>query len=238
MGRHTILLVLSTLLCLSTVRAQQAIYFPVRGVTWPVCESVPDAFVQHVRRVLADSAKMFPEYPDPAPFTCDLLKGMQDAMADDSVRYHFEHLAQRYWKTDTHYRTVERYIDRHVDFQLAIAATGHFFADIRIMGLKKLQDYRRMRPMVCAEKSHYERLEKQDRQAVRYLIHALENTPWRIIGSENSTIHNAYIRETARTLDLFTGQEHVEPKDLRQYLPLTEEKLRVALTDWRKWLDP
>ncbi len=238
MSRHTTLFLLCTLLCPSTIWAQKAVYFPGRGVTWPVCESVPDAFVQHVRHVLADSAKMFPEYPDRVPFTCDLLKGLQEAMADDSVRYHFAHLSQRYWMSDPHYRNVERYIDRHMDFNLAIAATGHFFADVRIMGLRKLYDYRRSRPLVCATKEHYVQLEKQDRQAVRYLIHVLENTPWIISGSENATIHEVYIREIAKTLELFTGQEHFDPKDLRQYLPLTDEKLRVALTDWRKWLEP
>jgi len=202
------------------------------------CDTVPQAFVDHVYQVLADSANMFPEYPDPAPFTCELLAGLEQAMTDDSVRYHFEHLSQRYWMSDPHYRNVERYIDRHMDFHLAIACTGHFFCDVRIMGLKKLYDYRRMRPMVCATKEHYVQLEKQDRQAVRYLIHVLEITPWSISGSENATIHEVYIREIAKTLDLFTGQEHVDPKDLRQNLPLTDEKLRVALVDWREWLEP
>ncbi|MBL7937851.1 MAG: hypothetical protein JNL43_00710, partial [Flavobacteriales bacterium] len=237
MGRHTILFLLCILLCLSTIRAQQSVYFPVRGVTWPVCESVPDAFVQRVRHVLADSARMFPEYPEPVPFTCDLLKGLQEAMTDDSVRYHFEHLSQRYWSIGPDYNNVERYIDRHLDFHLAIACTGHFFCDVRIMGLKKLYDYRRMRPMVCATKEHYILLEKQDRQAVRYLIHALENTPWSIPGSENASIHDVYINEIVRTLDLFTGQFHPGPKDLRLRATIPDADLRAALIDWRKWLN-
>ena len=202
-----------------------------------VCDTVPQAFVDHIYQVLADSANMFPEYPDPAPFTCELLAGLEQAMTDDSVRYNFEHLSQRYWSIGPHYSNVERYIDRHLDFHLAIACTGHFFCDVRIMGLKKLYDYRRRRPMVCATKEHYVQLEKQDRQAVRYLIHVLENTPWSIPGSENATIHHVYITEIARTLDLFTGQDHVDPKDLRQNLPLTDERLHAALSDWRKWLD-
>ncbi len=104
------------------------------------------------------------------------------------------------------------------------------------MGLKKLQDYRRQRPLVCATKARYDQLEKQDRQAVRYLIHILETTPWSIAGSENATVHHAYITEVARTLDLFTGQDHVDPKDLRQNLPVTDVLLRKALPDWRAWL--
>ncbi|MBL7950413.1 MAG: hypothetical protein JNM62_01730 [Flavobacteriales bacterium] len=237
MGRHTTLLLVYGLLCISHTRAQKAVYFPVRGVTWPVCENVSDGFVQQVRQVLADSAKMFPEYPEPVPFTCDLLKGLQDAMADDSIRYHFEHLSQRYWRTDPHYRSVERYIDRHLDLHLAIAATGHYFCDVRIMGLKKLHDHRRMRPLVCATTEHYVQLEKQDRQVVRYLIHVLENTPWSIPGSENATIHDVYINEIVRTLDLFTGQFHPGPKDARVRSTIPDADLQAALKDWRKWLD-
>lgn len=88
------------------------------------CDTVPIAFVDNVYQVLADSANMFPEYPDPAPFTCELLAGLKQAMTDDSVRYHFEHLSQRYWMSDPHDRNVERYIDRHMDFNMAIACTG------------------------------------------------------------------------------------------------------------------
>lgn len=238
MSRDTALFLLCATLCGSVVRAQKAVYFPVRSVTWPVCETVPDDFVLRVREVLADSANMFLEYPTPVPFTCDLINGLQEAMADDSVRYHFEHLSQRYWLTDPHYRSVERYIDRHLDFHLAIAATGHFFADVRIMGLKKLYDYRRRRPQACATKEHYVRLEQQDRQAVRYLIHVLENTPWHIDGSENATVHDVYINEIVQTLDLFTGQYHPGPRDTRRWQTIPEADLRAALLDWRKWLVP
>ncbi len=223
-------------LCCGTSAQQEEVRRPDGTVAWPACETVPTTFVDHVRHVLADSANMFPEYPDPAPFTCELLEGLREAMADDSVRYHFEHLSQRYWMSDPHYASVERYIDRHLDLNLAIAATGHFFCDVRIMGLKKLYDYRRRRPQVCATKEHYAQLEKQDRLAVRYLIHVLEHTPWSIDGSENSAIHRVYITTIARTLDLFTGQEHVDPKDLRQNLPLTDAMLRKALPHWREWL--
>src|SRR6187402_1905617 len=67
------------------------------------CDTLPQDFAEQVYHVLADSANMFPEYPDPAPFTCELLVGLQQAMADDSVRYHFEHLSQRYWSIGPHY---------------------------------------------------------------------------------------------------------------------------------------
>ncbi len=202
------------------------------------CDTVSQAFVEHIRQLLSDSANLFPEYPEPPPFTCELLAGLELAMTDDSVRYHFEHLSQRYWTRDPHYHEVERYIDRHLDFHLAIAATGHFFADVRIMGLKKLQDHRRSRPQVCATREHYVQLEKQDRQAVRYLLQVLEKTPWSISGNESAAIHAVYIHEVARTLDLFTGQEHIDPQAFRQHLPLTDAMLRAAIPEWRSWLEP
>ena len=201
-------------------------------ISWPDCATVPEEFILHVRHVLADSAKMFTEYPDPTPFTCELLVGLEEAMKDDSVRYHFEHLSQRYWRTDPHNANVERYIARHLEFHLAIAATGHFFADVRIMGLRQLQEYRRMRPLVCTTKTGSAKLERQDREAVGYLLKVLDNTPWSIDGSENATIHGVYITEIARTLDLFTGQHHVEAKDL----DLTDARLRNAQPEWQAWL--
>ncbi|MFZ1331630.1 MAG: hypothetical protein WAR83_05555 [Flavobacteriales bacterium] len=202
------------------------------------CASVSTDFSDHVRQVLSDSANMFQEFPDPPLITCEILEGMQNAFTNDSVRIQFEHLSQRYWHTDPHYNTVQRYIERHLDFHLSIAQTAHFFGDVRIMGIKNLQEYRRMRPLVCSTKEHYDQLEVQDHQAVRYLLYVLENTPWFIGGSENATIHGVYIKEICRTLDLFTGQEHIDPKDLRQNLPLTETRIREAIQDWRKWLEP
>lgn len=231
-------LLLSCSFLLSAAVRSQTVYVPVRGVTWPVCETVPDDFVHHVRGVLADSARMFTsDYPVPVPFTCELLGGLREAMKDDSIHYHFEHLAQRYWKTDPQYRSVMSAIDRHLDFHLAIAATGHFFADVRIVGLKKLQEYRRMRPLVCTTKEGSARLEKQDRQAVRYLLHVMENTPMFISGSENSTIHQVYIGEVMRTLDLFTGQDHNVDADTLLRVNMSEASLATALADWRQWLE-
>lgn len=204
---------------------------------WPVCKNVSYEFVDQVRQVLADSAGMFKgDYPDATPLTCQLLEELHQAFTDDSVRYHFEHLSQRYWARDAHYHDVDRYIHRHLDFHLSIAQAAHFFGDIRIMGLRNLQEYRRMRPLVCTTKEGSAKLEEQDRQAVRYLLLVLETTPWHISGSENATIHRAYITHVARALDLFTGQEHIDPKDLRQNLPLTDAMLRTAIPEWRRWL--
>ena len=68
---------------------------PQRPIT--ECSGVPDSFVWHVQEVLADTTGRFVvDYPKPPSLTCELLQGLQEAMTDDSVRYHFEHLAQRY----------------------------------------------------------------------------------------------------------------------------------------------
>lgn len=211
---------------------------PIPGTTWVACDGVPEAFALHVHDVLADSSGMFKgDYPDATPLTCELLDGLQEAMKDDSVRYHFEHLSQRYWARGSHYHDAERYIKRHMDFHLSIAATAHFFEDIRIMGLRELYDYRRSRPMVCATREHIAQLERQDKQAVRYLLHVVEETPLHIDGSENSTIHGVYMGEVMHTLDLFTGQDHHYDPDTLLRIHVSEAGLATAMADWRKWLE-
>ena len=94
-----------------------------------------------------------------------------------------------------------------------------------------------MRPLVCTTKEGHARLLRQDSAAVRYLIQVLETTPLGISGSENSTIHDIYIREVVGTLDLFTGQHHDATGDQRMRMDMGEQRLAMALADWRKWLN-
>lgn len=205
---------------------------------WPNCPNVPPEVVEHMRRVLTDSTDLFRgAYPPATPLNCALLEGLQKALQDDSVRYCFERLSRKYWSEDAAARITFTYIDRHLDFNLAIAAAAHWNEDHRIRGLRALQDYRRMRPMVCSTKDHYAELEEQDRQAVRYLLRVLETTPLFIPGSENATIHGMYMVEVMRALDLFTGQQHPTTGDQRMTLDMSESRLERAMADWRKWLE-
>jgi hypothetical protein len=200
------------------------------------CTEVPAAFVQHVGRVLSDTTgRFFNDYPDPTPLTCELLGMLQDALKDDSVHYHFEHLHQRYG--DPRAVAAFTFIERHTDFALAMALTTHWNPDTRIEAVKAVYNYRRIRPMVCATKEHHVQLEEQDRQAVRYFIRVLETTPLSIPGSENATIHGVYMGEVVRTLDLFTGLTHDTTGDMRRTFDMPEARMRQALVDWRKWLE-
>ena len=209
-----------------------------RNAHWPSCPNVPPEVVEHVRRVLTDSTDLFRgAYPPATPLTCELLEGLQEVLKDDSVRYCFERLSRKYWSEDAAARITFTYIDRHLDFNLAIAAAAHWNEDHRIRGLRALQDYRRMRPMVCSTKDHYAELEEQDRQAVRYLLRVLETTPLFIPGSENSTIHGVYMTEVMRTLDGFTDEQHITTGDQRMTLDMSESQLEQAIADWRKWLE-
>ena len=200
------------------------------------CTKVPDTFIQHVALVLSDTTgRFFNDYPDPTPLTCELLLMLQEELKDDSVRYHFEHLHQRYG--DPRAGAAFRYMKRHNDFALSVVLATHWCPDTRIEAVRAMSNYRRIRPMVCATKEHYTRLEEQDRQAVRYLIQVLETTPLGINGSENSTIHDIYIREVMGTLDLFTGQHHDTRGDQRMRMDMGERRLAQAMADWRKWLN-
>ena len=194
-----------------------------------------DALAARVEWNLADTTgRFFNDYPKPTPLTCELLLGLDSAMKDDSVRYQFEHLHQRYG--DPRAGAAFTYIRRHIDFDLSIALTTHWNPDTRIEAVRAVRNYRRIRPMVCATKDWYAHLEKQDRAAVRYFIRVVETTPLFISGSENSTIHSIYMREVMETLDLFTGQTHVTTGDQRMRVDMSEKQLAQAMMDWRNWL--
>ena len=197
---------------------------------------MPAAFVQHINLVLSDTTgRFFNDYPAPTPLTCELLGMLQEELKDDSVRYHFEHLQQRYG--DPRASAAFTFIKRHNHFHLAMALTTHWNPDTRIEAVEAVNNYRRIRPMVCATKEHYTRLEEQDRAAVRYFIRVLETTPMYINGSENATIHSIYMQRVMHTLDRFTGQEHSTTGDMRRTLDMTDARLQKALADWRTWLE-
>ncbi|MEZ4790944.1 MAG: hypothetical protein R2811_13095 [Flavobacteriales bacterium] len=202
------------------------------------CDGVPGSFLIHVDDVLNDSTDLFQgAYPPATPLTCELLVMLEEELKDDSARYCFDLLAREHWMTDPHARVTHAYIERHHNFPLAMAATAHWNEDHRIRGLRELQEYRRIRPMVCATKEHYARLETQDHAAVRYLITVLETTPMFISGSENATIHQTYLRTVMETLDLFTGQQHMIGQDRLVGIHRSEEAIQQALIDWHGWLD-
>lgn len=200
------------------------------------CEAIDPAFAEHVRKVLSDTTgRFFNDYPAPTPLTCELLGMLQEEMKEDSVRYHFEHLHQRFG--DPRASAAFTYIKRHIDFALAMALTTHWNPDTRIEAVRAVNNYRRIRPQVCATKEHYARLEEQDRAAVRYFIKVIETTPLVINGSENSTVHSIYMRTVMETLDRFTGQEHSTTGDMRRTLDMPDARVQQALADWRKWLE-
>jgi hypothetical protein len=202
-----------------------------------LCDQVPGTFAAYVARTLTDSTGMLKDfYPPVTPLSCELLGLLQEELKDDSARFHFERFARRYWSEDPHARGTHVYIKRHLNFPLAMAASAHWFADTRIEGLRELQEYRRMRPLICTTKEGSAKLEQQDRAAVHYLIRVLETTPLGISGSENSTFHDIYIREVMESLDLFTGYSHVLEGDQRMRVDMSEQRFEQAMEDRRNWL--
>jgi hypothetical protein len=202
------------------------------------CTNVPEAFVVYVNAVLSDSTDLFQgAYPPATPLTCEILGMLQNELKDDSARYCFERLSMRYWNVDPHARITHRYIERRMSFPLAMAIAAHWNEDHRIRALHELQAYRRSRPMVCTTKEGSAELEEQDRAAVRYLIEVVETIPIFIGGSENSTIHDRYMRTVMETLDLFTGQAHEITGDQRMRVDMSEQRVAEAIADWRNWLD-
>lgn len=201
------------------------------------CAELTRSFITYVDRVLTDSTDLFKgDFPPVTPLPCELLGMLQQELNDDSARYCFERFSRKYWSEDPHARLTHSYLRRHLSFPLAMAATEHWFADTRIEGLRELQGYRRMRPLVCTTKEGNAHLERQDRSAVRYLLRVLETTPMAIAGSENATIHAIYIRSVMETLDLFTGQDHQTGEAMSLRIHRSEASVQQAMKDWRNWL--
>ncbi len=199
------------------------------------CSEVSASFAQHVERTLSDTTgRFFNDFPTPTPLTCELQGMLHEELKDDSLHYHFEHLHQRY--NDPRATSAFAFIARHDHFHLAIALIAHWNPDTRIEALRAVQDYRRIRPLVCTNTEGFAQLQRQDRAAVRYLIRVLESTPLFIPGSENATIHSVYMSEIIRTLDVFTGQAHDTTGDMRMRFDMPEARLQQALSDWRNWL--
>jgi hypothetical protein len=200
------------------------------------CAEVSVEFREHIEQLLSDTTgRFFNDYPDPTPLTCELLGMLQGELKDDSIRYHLEHLHQRF--SDPRAVAAFRYINRHRHFPLAMALTTHWNPDTRIEAIRAVHEYRRIRPMVCATKEHYAQLERQDRAAVRYFIRVLETTPRSLVGGENVVIQGVYMTEVVRTLDLFTGQTHDTTGDMRMTFDMSEVRIHQAVVDWRKWLE-
>ncbi|MBK9149193.1 MAG: hypothetical protein IPM12_15415 [Flavobacteriales bacterium] len=202
------------------------------------CTVVPPSFSAHISRTLTDSTGMFArDFPPVAPLSCELLGMLQEELKDDSASYCFDRLSRKYWSEDPHARRTHAYIRRHLSFPLAMAATAHWFADTRIDGLRELQEYRRMRPLMCTTKEGAAKLGMQDRAAVRYLVQVMETTPMHINGSENAAIHSVYLREAMLTLDLFTGKYHMTEPEGDMRLHRSEAGVQQAIADWRNWLN-
>lgn len=211
--------------CAPSARAQQS-----------GCAGVPDEFMDHLRASLSDSLDRFKhDYPPVTPLTCELLILIHDAQNDDSLSHHIEHLHGRYG--DLRASKAFSYIERQKDFLLPVALLTHWNPDVRIGALRALQEYRRLRPLVCTTQEGNAKLESQDRAAVRYLIRVLETTPLGINGSENSTIHDIYMRTVMEALDLFTGHDPRKGPDSMINVPRTGPELQQAMQGWRKWLE-
>lgn len=201
------------------------------------CSDVPASFPAEVHSVLTDSTGLFKhDFPPVPPLSCELLGMLQEELKDDSARYCFDRFSRKYWSEDPHARHTHAYIRRHLSFPLAMAATAHWFADTRIEGLRELQEYRRMRPLVCTTKEGYAKIDRQDRAAVRYLLRVMETTPMGIPGSENATIHDIYMREVMHALDLFTGQDHLTSAAMHLRINRSGAGIQQAMQDWRNWL--
>lgn len=178
------------------------------------CPTVDRSFAEHAQATLRDTTDLFKgAYPLAPALTCPILIGLQAELQDDSAAYHYDRMGMAYWPQHVAYGAAIGYFERHHDAYALLAVSTHWNHDQKIHALRAYQRLVRLRPLICTTKEGQERLERQDTDALRFLLDALESTPLRISGSENATIHGVYMRELMITLDLLTG-EHLVPDDV------------------------
>ncbi|MBK9289627.1 MAG: hypothetical protein IPN38_18640 [Flavobacteriales bacterium] len=196
------------------------------------CIGLDTALARHDQAILRDTSDLFQGvYPLAPALTCPILLGLQRELKDDSARYHYERLDMSYWPQHPVWSESIRYFERHFNYYALLATSTHWNHDQKITALKAYQQLIRMRPMICTTKAGYYRLEAQDENALRFLIHVLEGNPLWISGSENSTIHGVYMFTLMETLDLLTKEHALKDRtDLRGLNDLQYEQMTLI---WR-----
>lgn len=167
-----------------------------------------------VKSILTDVTHSWKEYPTPPDLSTEVLSGLGLELKDDSALYFFNHLSKENFDSHIDYQNALAYFKKNGDSYCLLAITAHWNPDARISALISLNERVKMRPQICSTKYHYEKLENEDRAILKFLVFTLQRTPLFISGSENATIHGVYISNILWNIDLYTGENIVDNKNL------------------------
>jgi hypothetical protein len=199
-----------------------------------VCTPPSAAFVASVNAVLRDPTNRWRGlYPPTPALSCEVLRGLEHELADPPTRAQFERLSPARWPDTAGYHDAIAQLGHRGHVHTLLALTTHFDPDVRVLSVQQHQAWIRMRPLICALQSVYDRLAAEDRRALRFYLHTLAATPRFQAGRENATIHGTYLYELARALDLLTHESLVSAAPFDGPAYWTEARYEAAMQRWR-----
>lgn len=189
-------------------------------------------FEQYAQSILEDTSKDMKEYPKPPALTRAVLIGLKEELKDDSAKNYFDHLSLKNFKSHLDYAEALKYYKEHRLTYCILSLTVHWNADVRVYSLTALNWLVSLRPLICTTKAGYDKLKKDDKACLAFLIYVLESTPLFISGSENATIHGIYISNITWMLDLLTKENITGKKSLRDWYK-NDLQYETALLKWK-----
>lgn len=189
-------------------------------------------FVKYVNCVLEDTTNRWSEYPKPPHLTIEVLSGLKKEIEKDSVRYYFDYLKYSDKKTLSDYMTSYNYFEKHHNVNCLFAMMAHWNPDVRVYTMININEKLKGRSILNSGIKINAKLSGDDLLLLSFLIYLLESNPLIISGSENSTIHGNYISLIASNLDLLTGENSTNGKQLRDWYK-NDLQFESAVLKWK-----
>jgi hypothetical protein len=192
-------------------------------------------FEQYVQNILEGPSIDMNEYPKPPALTKEVLIGLREELKDDSAKYYFNHLSLKKFKSHLDYAGALKYYKEHRLTYCILSLSVHWNADVRVYSLMALNWIVSLRPQICTTKQWYDKLIRDDKTCLAFLIYVLESTPLFISGSENATIHGIYMSNITWMLDLLT-KENITGKNILRDWYKNDLHYETAVLKWKSHL--
>ena len=184
----------------------------------PIACSVSVQFQDEIRATLKQ--KKWEGYPDPPDLSCEVWDGLYAEIGSDRMaRSHFASLTGEL-AAENH--DVIAYFQKERRHFALLAIAVHSNPDTRIDAVGALRTLSMLRLLAKMSDEGKRRHRKMEKEIGRYFLAILDQTPWAISGSENSTIHGVYIASIATTLQFVVKDIPPDPKVPSQF-DFTEE---------------
>ncbi len=187
-----------------------------------------------VRSVLVDRSKDQKQYPTPPLVTNEVVLFMQEEFKkNDSAQYYFLQLSTDSMRTHyPRYGEALQYFFRKDLFATMLSLSVHWNPDIRVYSQTELQKLIHRGMLINDQKLKTGKRRAEFQLGIRFLIFVLEQTPWSIPGSENSTIHSMYIYSICKSLDYLTGERKMIQR--QHYYSISDQQIQQSIIQWKQ----